>query len=303
MTSPPALLDGFEAIDGQGNLWAQAPSSDLYTWTPAQLLQSCASTMPAIGLAAFITGPIAFDSQGSLWTASGSGYIEGYSSSDLGASQSTGPSWVVAGDCGAPNLLCNPSGLAFDSNGYLWVANLYSVLAFAPTTLDQSPDAGLHDPFPNTPADLTLTSAAELDAGDGNLPYARYVFNDLAFDAAGNLWTSIYDYQANPATHEIVEFTQAQLQNLDTDEDPTPAFTIHETAAQQQAFLGWVALAFDVDGNLWAGSQSGAGPNLFRFSPASLAKDGLPDITLTVPGDPSISLAFSPIPAGLPIQP
>jgi hypothetical protein len=43
-------------------------------------------------------------------------------------------------------------------------------------------------------------------------------------------------------------------------------------------------------------------PDLYRFSPASLADGGLPDITLIVPGDPSLSLVFDPIPSGLPLR-
>jgi hypothetical protein len=70
-------------------------------------------------------------------------------------------------------------------------------------------------------------------------------------------------------------------------------------------------LAFDSSGNLWFGGseQDGegfeldGGANLFRLTPQSLADGGYPDISLTVPGAPWASFAFSPIPAGLPIQP
>jgi len=137
---------------------------------------------------------------------------------------------------------------------------------------------------------------------DPGPPYDGYVYGYLAFDSFGNLWVTVDNRQADPEVHQIVELSQTQFANLAVDDEPIPVFTINETPEQQaENFPGWGAIAFDSAGNLWAGA-SGPQPNLFRFSPASLADGGLPDIAIGVPTDASLSLAFDPIPPGLPLQ-
>jgi hypothetical protein len=148
---------------------------------------------------------------------------------------------------------------------------------------------------------ITTPQALAFDGG-GRGYYLHYSYNYLAFDRSGNLWATVDNGQGD-LEHQIVEFSKAQLQSLATDKTPTPVLTVTETSFQRgHTFLGWEALAFDTDGNLWSGASMFE-PNLYRFSPASLADGGLPDITLEVSGDPSISLIFDPIPPGLPLLP
>jgi hypothetical protein len=242
---------------------------------------------------------LAFDSEGNLWgteSTSSEPAILVYRAADLsGAGQSlTAAALFPASGCALINGLCEPLGLAFDSAGYLWIGNGYSVAGYSPATqlAIMGGDAG------SPPADLVLTTPQALAYDGGQGFGSDYNFNYLAFDRSGNLWADV----DSDIKHQIVEFSKAQLQNLSTDKTPTPVLTVTETPFQSgHVFLGWGALAFDADGNLWAGASM-FNPDLYRFSPASLADGGLPDITLIVPGDPSLSLVFDPIPSGLPLR-
>jgi hypothetical protein len=125
----------------------------------------------------------------------------------------------------------------------------------------------------------------------------------LAFDTAGTLWASTYIVSPETLSH-LVAYSRAQLQNAQNDDQPPPVRDMVEPPYAP-------ALAFDADGNLWVGAVSDwdAGePNLFRLPRETLVLDAgadlfAPDISIAVPGSPYWSLAFSPIPPGLPIQP
>jgi hypothetical protein len=152
-------------------------------------------------------------------------------------------------------------------------------------------------------ADLQFTNAQaakyESEWDTSGRFFGDYVYEDLAFDADGDLWVTA----AAGGTHVILEFSEAQLEGLLHEDQLGPVVTLLPPGNQTGlAFGGWGALAFDADGNLWAGS-SGSLPNLFRFAPASLINGGSPDLSLSVPMNPSVSLAFSPIPSDLPLRP
>ncbi len=177
------------------------------------------------------------------------------------------------------------------------------LLAFSPATLLEATDEGT-----GPPPDLRITTpclALEFDAGTLECSPGAGVFSSLAFDADGALWTSTY---ASPGGFEVAAYSRAQLQNGRVDDQPAPARTI----LFDESFIPG-ALAFDANRALWVGGAPNfyfdAGvPNLRRFPVEELALDGgstrvAPDINITVPADPSLSLAFSPIPPGLPIQP
>jgi len=320
----PDPVDGVEVVDGHGNLWAQFPdgtvgsgnTAPIFMWSASQLA-SCASNPPAAtypltdtvycggdgsGCEPFFSA-LAFDSAGNLWgTESDTNSIFVYRASDLaGGGQALTAAAIAPGQqCGPLDVICAPIGLAFDSAGSLWIGNGYSVMVYTAATQSGILAGAAGAP----PADLLLTNSDALtyDAGARGGYYTHYTYNYLAFDRSGDLWATVYNAQGN-IEQQIVEFSAAQLANLATDSTPTPVLTVTESSFQQgHAFLGWQAIAFDAEGNLWAGASMFM-PNLYRFSPGSLAHGGLPDITLTVPGDPSLSLAFDPIPPGLPLRP
>jgi hypothetical protein len=312
-SGPTSPLAAASAFDPQGNLWVSSPTADtdvssslLVEWKASDLA-SCATTQPAVKASVpFPFVAMAFDASGNLW---GTFYYSTFSNSPQGiavyaaAALAPNPNLsptaaFVDPGCGTVNALCNPTGLAFDADGTLWVGSFASVLAYSPQALAVFMDAGTAVPDHV----LTTMEAQDFDAGSSRY-FAQYVFLDPAFDTAGNLWIGVDDSEGNPVQHEIVEFSKAQLTNLDTQPTPAPVRIIDETQQQHsQSLVGWGALAFDAQGNLWAGASQ-TSPNLWRYPAATLSSaNPNADIAITLPGDPSTSLGFAPTPAGLPLH-
>jgi hypothetical protein len=312
---------GAEAFDGQGNLWVRYPGDrHIFEWSASQLLQSCLPATPTLAVDLPTVGDftsMVFDGHGNLWGSySEDSEIYGIRAADLGATGSVDATWEIQSYGGGTTAaLYTPVGLAFDSAGNLWVGNYYSILAFTPATLAAAYlDGGGSGPGNTRPqGDLQITNAPamdyELDAGGGGPGYGAFQYQYLAFSAAGDLWVSVATNLpgATPG-NEILMFTAAQLGTLSSNSEPAPAYTIGEglidTGSGTFVPIPWAALAFDAAGDLWA-SALVVQPSLYRFSPGALADGGAPDIILSIPPgvDPSYSMAFNPIPAGLPIQP
>jgi len=316
-SAPVGVLAGPCAIDGAGDLWAHDwndPSGALYVWTPDQLAQSCASAAPTITLFVRSFLGIAFDPDGNLWGANayvlGGGVILGYPSENLKTSGSPSAAWLLIGECGAPNALCGTDCLAFDADGYLWVGGT-GLQAFSPSTRTGLNDGGLDGTGPL--ADLYLTTSC----GDGGTDCVDNFLN-LAFDTAGTLWAwTTVSTGSSPGVYHLMAYNRAQLQNASNDHVPQPVRDIVFSFPNQPYFAG--ALAFDADGDLWVGSipvSDGGATTLFRLPRETLALDAgshptpaAPDVSINAPGPDwrnapqGFSLAFSPIPPGLPIQP
>ena len=198
-TSPNGLNNPVSTIeDSQGNLWisdwgnnrllefkpplADDMNASLVIGQP-DLTSNTPSADPA-GLA-FPRG-LVFDENGNLWVADTSNsrvlefvppFMNGMSYSlELGKTIGLG-----TGACSSPDRgLCNPTALAFDSNGDLWVVdnNNNRILKYTqPFTATESPAIVLGQP------DFVSKT---LGAGPANLNYPW----GLAFDVAGNLWVS-----------------------------------------------------------------------------------------------------------------
>ncbi len=304
-STPTTPIEGPEAIDGQGDLWVQAPDGPLYMWTADQLAQSCAST-PATMLRVIVSADLylnpvislAFDSQGNLWAAGGYSIV-GYRAADLLASGNIEPAWLLSGYCGAINQPCAPFGLAFDRNGFMWVGNATAVLAYAPSTLMAAAVAN-DGGTPHADFLITVYCNDPVDGGAGGCEGGNVAYGMLAFDAQGNLWVTS---SVSLLSGQLMESSKAQRDSLGKNDEPWPAFWTYGTPNEAI----WAhTLAFDSDGELWIGRGvffGGDGGNLLRFNVGTLLDGGPPDARLNVPGDPSVSLAFSPIPSGLPIQP
>ena len=168
------------AFDSHGNLWvANGTGNTLVEYTAAQTDTGGALT-PAITLTASgnsIHGPmmIAFDASGNLWVANGnqvnySSVVE-FSAAQLAASGSPAPKVTLTSNAGSLN---QPTGLAFDNSGDLWVSNMgaNTVVEFTPSQIASSgsptPTVTVSGPSLNGPAGLAF------DLPASNLPvFAR----------------------------------------------------------------------------------------------------------------------------------
>jgi sugar lactone lactonase YvrE len=158
------------AFDASHHLWvANHGNGTIVRFDSAQLAASGAPA-PTIVLSGLghPTG-LAFDAGGNLWFSDNQGNrLAMFSVAQLSASGFTLPA-VVLNTNGT--TLRNPSGIAFDDAGKLWVANVgtQTIIAFGPDQLDTTALAN-----PSIVISPTTTSPA--------LPVG------LAFDASGNLW-------------------------------------------------------------------------------------------------------------------
>ncbi|MGA2047194.1 MAG: hypothetical protein ABSG96_05850 [Terracidiphilus sp.] len=147
----------------------------------------------------------------------------------------------------------------------LWVANGANVVEFVPSQLA----AGTADPAPQEAINSTVFGAPQ----------------GVTFDAGGDLWVIDGGTVAAGGTipPALYEFSNAQLEALDTVNNPAPNVTIKSTSFTfpQQA-------VFDSAGNLWV-SDNGSNA-VFVFTPAQLGATNLtatPNISITS------SVAFS----------
>jgi sugar lactone lactonase YvrE len=158
------------AFDGTGRLWvANLDGGTLVRFDGPQL--AAAGPVPPAVVVAGVGHPaaVAFDADGSMWVADNQAQtLARYDRAQLSSTGAPPPAVVLT----AVNAsLASPSGLAFDSFGTLWVANLgnRSVVGY-----DRAQLAASGSPMPRVvlrPADGSLT----LPAG-------------LAFAADGSLW-------------------------------------------------------------------------------------------------------------------
>jgi hypothetical protein len=193
---------GSVAFDRSGDLWALNETGTMVKYTPSQLAASGNPT-PAVT----ISSPgrpygFAFDGAGDLWVAdfSGSTVVE-YTPSQLVSSGNPTPAVTISANAGS---LGEPSGVAFDASGDLWVGNVSSN-----TLVDYTPS--------QLAASGSPTPAVTISANAGSLNGPFY----FAFDAAGDLWVT------NTYSNTIAEYTPSQLAASGS---PTPADTISGAA-------------------------------------------------------------------------
>jgi streptogramin lyase len=159
------------AFDASGNLFVANRANDTVVMFTPDLRLTSGNPTPAVTISSNtgslgIPGPIAFDASGSLWVTNGAGTIVRFGASQLTSSGSPVPEVTI--DDGAGGNLVNPSGLAFDAAGDLWVAD------FAGTPIVKFVDPGsLAGAVNPTPA-VTLTGVANSSG--------------VLFDNSGSLW-------------------------------------------------------------------------------------------------------------------
>jgi sugar lactone lactonase YvrE len=204
-------------FDAQGDLWVADGNGFVFEYSPSQLTTG-GSQYPALqisGAELSSAYTLAFDASGNLWVGdNGNSHILEYTAAQL---TGTGPSCTPppaqctptpADTIGTNNNSINgPSGLAFDSQGNLWVANVSGG-----TIVEYTPAQATSNGAPVPQVTITAPVGAE-PAG-------------LAFDNSGSLWVG-----DEIPTHSgaIYSFTKSQLAATGS---PTPAVTITGQLAQ-----------------------------------------------------------------------
>jgi sugar lactone lactonase YvrE len=163
------------AFDRQHRLWVLNSQNGAMVRFDAAQIAASGAPAPAV----VITGighpsAFAFDAAGSLWIADiRVSTLAKYSAAQLEASGSPAPQVVLSAN---QSSLANPSGLAFDAAGNLWVANLgtETIVSFGQAQL-----AATGSPAPR----VTLSSTDASLAGPAG----------MAFDGDGSLWVMNVD--------------------------------------------------------------------------------------------------------------
>jgi hypothetical protein len=253
-------------FDSAGDLWVIDPGATVagVTGTPALLKFSAMQlaalkTTPNPEPTAIITSTSlafpqqsVFDGKGNQWVSDHNhNTILVFTAAQLMASGTNATVPAVIISSAAFN---GPLGIVFDSAGNLWVANNggvpieggaagamsavgTSIVEFAAAHLP-TPGSGMLTP--DLTPDLTLT-----DNGQNSIQAPW----ELAFDSAGNLWSS-----NSGGTFSLVEFAKASLAATGT---PTPAVTINTTMDMGNETLSATnGLCFDNLGDIAATSAA-----------------------------------------------
>ena len=292
--SATSLYGPFDlAFDSAGDLWVAdtqanrileyipgtsgCSGGDLCTGMAASVVlgQSSFTTMYENGGASGLDGPqeMAFDSSGDLWVAdSGDNrvveYVPGTLPCDPGqfcdgmpAATAIGQSSV--GSTSTPNIaptsttattLDSPTGVAFDSSGDLWVADLYDnrVVEYVPGSSICSSDelcTGMAASVVIGQTDETSVSVGSNAAGHNN-PWG------LGFDSSGDLWVADFN------NGRVLEYPAAYLAAGDYSASlsigqPSPSSGSGCSGIGSNTLCGPRGVAFDSSGNLWVSDWYG----------------------------------------------
>lgn len=241
-------------------LWTSSGSDPaLLKLGAAQLAASgtvAAGTTVTTSSASLLTlNTIAFDDAGTMWVAShNDSLLLGFAADDrLPATKGTIPTHVVTP---VNRSLAAPTGLAFDRQHRLWVAN------YEAGTIVRYEPAQLSAGGPQVPR-VTLREVGHPTA--------------LAFDSAGALWVSDND------AHRITKYGPGRLAASGA---PTADVTIDSVAGSLNIPAG---IAFDSGGRLWVANTRGR--TIVAFAPDQLATGGAvsPAVVIT-PASTSLTL-------------
>lgn len=244
---PPPPPPSNPVVEG---LWTSAGvNPTVMRLAPSQLLTS-GDVTPATAIFTssaelFAQNAIAFDTDGTMWvTSADDSVLVAFAQNVLTRSGGPDATVVISSRDGS---LSAPTGMAFDRQHRLWVANSGN---------------GTIVRFDRTQLTTTGTPAPSVTISAPGRPTA------LAFDAAGSLWVS------NSANNKVFAYSPAQLE---TSGLPTPSVVISTNGPSLQIPTG---IAFDADGNLWVGNIGNQ--NIVSFSRSQLATTGSPAPNITI---------------------
>ncbi len=255
--TPPRDTISTTTTSPRDGLWTSSGvSAALLRFSQAELTGRSevvpASTITTTSASLGTLNSIAFDDDGTLWVASeNDALLLGFGADRLNAS---GPALATRVIAPIDGSLSGPSGIAFDRQHRLWVANgaTGTIVRFDPSQLA----AG------GRPAPAVTITGVGHPAG-------------IAFDAEGALWMS------DNLVNRLFKFGAAKLATSGT---PAPDVVI--TAGTAFSLKTPVGLAFDADGKLWV-ANPGRG-NVIAYDAAQQATGGpvVPAVAvaLTAPG-------------------
>ncbi|MDQ6769737.1 MAG: NHL repeat-containing protein [Gemmatimonadota bacterium] len=288
----------------QEGLWTSSGSSPaILRLAPSQLLttgdRAPATEISTQSAKLFDLNGVAFNTDGTLWvTSQDDSMLVAFAPTSLAGSGAAAATTVIAHTNGS---LSAPTGLAFDRQHRLWVANFGNgtIVRFDPAQLmsSGSPVPAVTISGLGKPSALAFDAAGSLWVSDGGrnkvvsyseeqlgasgLLTPRVVISaratsiatptGIAFDAEGNLWV------ASVGNQTIVAFTPAQLTATGS---PIPQVVLSTNAG---SLLIPTGLAFDSDGSLWVMGAAGA---LEKFPRTALNTTGAPapSVRITVTG-------------------
>ena len=234
--------------------------------------QEFAATTPSQG-ANGLNAPVAaaFDKEGDLWVADRENnrilefkppFTSGMdAASVIGQLNTTSVSnYVVT----SPTGLSEPNGIAFDSQGDLWVVDETDnrVLEFPAASLGTDHPAAVLEIGQHAGDSQFYTNAA----ADNRTGFTNPV--DIAFDNHGNLWVS--DRSNNRVLEFDSPFSDAMPASTVVGTPPGPnAFDENVTGLSYTEFWNPLGIAFDPSGNLWVSDQ--LNDRVLEFSGAALS--------------------------------
>lgn len=248
------------AFDKDGNLWiADGASNRILEFEPPFKTGQIPSLV--LGQKDFGTGDypssetaqtmyypegIAFDPDGNLWIADTNGRLLEFKPPFTNGEN---PSLAVRNQNGgsvSSSTVSTPSGITFDKNGSLWVADSgnYRILRF-------------DKPFSNNQTASLVLGHEDFTTGGEGISSNASSFRDpygLTFDFQGNLWMS--DSGNNRVLEFVPPFTNGQRASLIFGQTSYNAGAI-DTAGHTASSLNQPqGIAFDSDGNLWVSDSA-----------------------------------------------
>jgi len=203
---------------------------------------------------------LAFDQSGNLWVADGGSnrvleFTPPFSAREAASLVIGQPNFTTSSNNANQSMLSNPSSLAFDHSGNLWVADTYDnrVLEFK-TPFSNGESASIAIGQPNLLSLAENTTQSTLNQPDG-----------IAFDTHGNLWV------VDTGNNRVAEFTPPFSTGMDASVIIGQDSYFYSTAGVDQSSLyGPDSVAAGSGGNLWV-ADTGNYRVLLFVDPSSAA--------------------------------